>query len=137
VAGSGRKTQCGVPEARARLRTAEAYLETAELVLGETSREGFANVTAGLAVLAGIAGADAICCMRLGYHHRGDDHRGAPALLELATPDGVKLANCLMRLLGVKDEPHYGVKLIGARKANDALRWAKQLAQRARDEVER
>jgi hypothetical protein len=42
-----------------------------------------------------------------------------------------------MRLLGVKDEPHYGVKLIGARKANDALRWAKQLAQRARDEVER
>lgn len=40
------------------------------------------GVAAGLAVLAGIAGSDAICARRLGAIHRGEDHRGAAALLE-------------------------------------------------------
>ena len=100
-----------------RLRTAEAYLETAELVLGEARRREFSNVAAGLAVLAGIAASDAVCCMRLRSRHRGSDHRGAISLLEEATPDGKDVAASLTRLLNVKDTAHYGVSLIDARTA--------------------
>lgn len=44
-----------------------------------------ADVTAGLAVLAGIAGVDAISAVLRGEIHRGDDHRSASALLAGAT----------------------------------------------------
>lgn len=50
---------------RPRLRSAEAYLEVADLVLGEKGRVEMPGVAAGLAVLAGIAGADVICAVRL------------------------------------------------------------------------
>jgi len=49
-------------------------------------------VAAGNAVLAGIAASDAICCVRLGCRHRGEDHRGATELLKTATVDGDRLA---------------------------------------------
>ena len=137
MAGTPRATVCGANEARARLGTAEAYLETAELVLGEASRREFSNVAAGLAVLAGVAASDAICCVRLGRHHRGDDHRSATAMLEQATPDGKRLATTLARLLNVKDTAHYGVSLVDARTAGNATRWARRLVERAREEVER
>jgi hypothetical protein len=136
VAKPHRSAPCGTTEARARLRTAEAYLETAELAHDEAS-DGFANVTAGLAVLAGIAASDAICCVRLGRHHRGDDHQSAINLLEGATPDGKKLGTTLGRLLGLKDAAHYGTSLVGARSASDAIRWARGLVSRAREEIER
>lgn len=112
-------------------------METAELVLGEAGRREFSNVATGLAVLAGIAASDAICCVRLGCHHRGDDHRSATGLLEQATPDGKKLATSLVRLVTVKDTAHYGVSLIDARMAGNATRWARHLVERAREEVER
>jgi len=67
-------------------------------VLGERDRDEYLNVAAGLAVLAGIAGSDAICDARLGRIHRGDDHRAAQDLLQQATPDGKKLAAVLGRL---------------------------------------
>lgn len=107
--GSGsRRASCGIREARARLRTAQAYLEVAELVLDEQAREEFLSVSTGLAVLAGIAASDGICCARGGSRHRGDDHRGAARLLGQATPDGKMLATTLLRLLDLKDEAHYG-----------------------------
>ena len=40
-----------------------------------------------LAVHAGIAAADVICCVRLGEHARGDDHDEAVALLAMADRD--------------------------------------------------
>jgi hypothetical protein len=109
----------------------------AELVLDEQGRDELLNVTAGLAVLAGIAASDAICARRLGRIHRGDDHRAAAALLEQAVPDGAKLAATFRRLIGLKDEAHYGVLVVASRKARDAVRWARQLVDRAVDEVER
>lgn len=60
--GSSRTAPCNLADARSRLNTARAYLEVAELVLGEKERDEYLNVTAGLAVLAGIAASDAICC---------------------------------------------------------------------------
>lgn len=124
-------------EARVRLRTAQGYLEVAELVLGETQRSEMPGVAAGLAVLAGIAGSDVICACRLGQIHRGDDHRAAADLLRTATADGAKLATSFLRLIDLKDESHYGVVLVSARKARDSLRWARQLVDRAREELER
>ena len=133
---SGRQAPCGVPEARAR-RGAQAYLQTAELVEREQRRAEFANVAAGLAVLAGIAASDAICCLRQGSRSRGEDHREATGLLEGATPDGRKLATTLRRLLDLKDASHYRVGLVNARTARDATRWARLLVERAQEELER
>lgn len=132
-----RTRPAGLPEARSRLRSARAYLEVADLVLEEHERKEFLNVAAGLAVLAGVAAADAICSRRLGQIHRGDDHRAASELLRQATPDGDKLAATFLRLIDVKDAAHYGVMVVAAGRARDTVRWAKRLAERAEQEVER
>jgi hypothetical protein len=120
-----------------RLRAAEAYLEVAEFVLDEKGRVEMPGVAAGLAVLAGIAGSDAICACRLGQIHRGDDHRAAAALLEQATPDGKKLASTFLRLIDIKDAAHYGVVILAPHRARNAVRWANQLVIRAKEELER
>jgi len=109
----------------------------AELVIDEQGPEAFLSVSTGLAVLAGIAACDSICCARAGNRHRGGDHRGAARLLEQATPDGKVLATTLLRLLDLKDEAHYGVTSLAPRKARDALKRAGRLTERAREEVER
>ena len=132
-----RTAPCGTADAQSRLRTARAYLEVAGLVLSERDRDEHLNVSAGLAVLAGIAASDSICCVRLRSRHRGDDHRGAADLLRRATPDGPELAMTLLRLLDLKDEAHYGVLVVSARKARDAHRWATRLVERAAQETER
>ena len=132
-----RTAPCNTTEGRTRLRTAQAYLDVARSVLDERDSGEYLNVAAGLAVLAGIAASDAICCIRLGCRHRGDDHRGAADLLRTATPDGAELAKSLLRLLDLKDAAHYGVLVVASRKARDAIRWATRLADRARQESER
>jgi hypothetical protein len=137
MSGSTRTSPCTSAEARSRLATALAYLETAELVLSERERAEFLSVSAGAAVLAGIGASDAICCVRLGRRHRGEDHRGAASLLEQATPDGKNLAQCLLRLLDVKEAAHYGIVVISPRRARDAVKWANRLVERAREETER
>ncbi len=120
-----------------RLATARAYLEVASTVLAEQARDEFLNVAAGLAVAAGIAASDAICCARLRNRHRGDDHQKAADLLETAVPDGAKLSSSFARLLDVKDEAHYGVIVVSPRKARDTVGWAGSLVARAAEEVER
>lgn len=134
---SPRTSPCSTAEARTRLRTARAYLDVAGSVLAERDRGEYLNVAAGMAVLAGIAASDAICGVRLGCLHRGEDHHGAADLLRTATPDGPKLATVLGRLLSLKDAAHYGVPVVSARKATDARKWADQLVERAREETER
>ncbi len=56
---SGRVVTCTPAECRVRRDQARAFLDVAELVLTEDRRE--VHVAAALAVLAGIATADAIC----------------------------------------------------------------------------
>jgi hypothetical protein len=99
------------------LRSARANIEFAELAAAERDRPEMPAVAAGLAVLAGIAAADAICALRLQQIHRRPDHRGATELLETATPDGTKLANTLRRLLDLKDAAHYGIDVVAAARA--------------------
>jgi hypothetical protein len=130
---SSRTAPGGTAEGRSRLRTARACLEVAALFLGERDWDEYLNVSADLSALAGIAASDSMCCSR----HRGDDHRGAAELLRRATPDGPELAVTLLRLLDLKDEAHYGVLVVAARKARDAHRWAARLVERAAQEAER
>jgi hypothetical protein len=80
---SQQRTQaCGSREAAVRLEHAAKFYEVAGLVETEAdSLESSASVSAALAVLAGIASADAACCAALARRSRGQDHRrqGRPA----------------------------------------------------------
>jgi hypothetical protein len=142
MTSKARVASCTKADAGVRLRVAEAYLEMADFARSDDGPDELLTVSAGLAVLAGIAASDAICCVRLksrhrGDDHRGDDHRGAIDLLRGATPDGDDLARIMARLLDLKDESHYGVVFVAARKSRDAVKWARRLVDRAREELER
>lgn len=132
-----RTTSASRADARLRLRAAEAYVEVADLVLLDADRVEMPGVAAALAVLAGIAASDAICAARLGKIHRGDDHRAASALLARATVDGQSLGAVFARLIDLKDQAHYGVVAVPAQRSRAALKWARQLTDRAREEIER
>jgi len=74
-----------------------AHNTAGDLVLSETDPDDYLHVSAGLAVLAGIAAAYAICCARL----RGDNHRDSAGIGRV---DG-----CLpWRLLARPDKPGRG-----------------------------
>lgn len=104
-----RRTQpCGKPEARTRLEQARAFADTAELVLGVDDNASL-NVSASLAVLAGIAASDVACCAVLGQRARGQDHREAIAVLSGVASGGLEMAKDLARLLDLKDNAQYGV----------------------------
>jgi hypothetical protein len=123
-AQTGRTQECNRAQASVRLSQARAFLEVAELVGAEDDELANDNVAAALAVLAGIAAADAACCATLGRRSRGQDHRQAIRLLETAGVDGKALAKALGRLLDIKDGSHYGMVYVGAQQAKAALRNA-------------
>jgi hypothetical protein len=84
-------------------------------------------------VLAGIAAADAICCMRLGRRWRGQDHHGAVDLLRRVVPEGERLAKDLDSVLADKDVMQYGTALVSASRHVRLLRAARRLVQAADD----
>lgn len=127
---SGRAHPCSRAQARERLAQAKTFLDAAHLV-GED--EEFAGVAAALAVLSGIAASDAACCGRLGMHHKGQDHRGAVALLETVEPGGPQMARDLQRLLDRKDDAHYGFAGVGAADEQRMVGWAQRLCDSAAD----
>lgn len=129
-----RQSPCGRAQADNRARVARMYLEVAELAAEEVGDHA-RNVAAGNAVLAGIAAADAVCCLRLGARHRGQDHRAAVDLLRTIRPDGAKLASDLATVLAVKDLSHYGETFVSAIKLTSTLRAAARLVEAARDMV--
>jgi hypothetical protein len=121
-----RTRPCGRPEARKRLDDARKYLEVAELVAGEDAHESI-NVSVGLAVLAGIAAADAASCVALGESSRSEDHRDAADLLRHVVPAGERAAKDFERLVGLKDAAHYGFLHVSATSRTTALRRARAL----------
>jgi len=123
----GRTRSCGADEAWDRYLHAQSFLDTAELVLEDTTREGYANVSGALAVLAGIAIADAVCCEVLGRRHRGEDHRAASELLRQAAQVGGRLAQDLDRLLAIKDKTSYQSGFLARADARKAVGWARRM----------
>jgi hypothetical protein len=129
--GTGRTQQCTAEHARIRLNQARAFLEVAELVVGEDDTLATPGVAASLAVLAGIAASDAACCAALGRRPRGQDHKQAVGLMSEVGSHGSELARALNRLLDIKDGAHYGMVYVGGQKAAAAVRHARALVDAA------
>jgi len=122
-----RTQPCTEAQARTRLDQARRFLDVAELVAGEADDREYASVSASLAVLAGIAAADAACCKALGRRSRGQDHHQAEELLAQVEPGGKQASNSLRRLLNLKAEAHYGLLDVGGQDLRAALRQAAAL----------
>jgi hypothetical protein len=123
----GRTQRCSENDARSRIAHARKFLEVAELAAGEGDDIEYSSPSAALAVLAGIAASDAACCRALGRRSRGQNHRQAIELLEQVEPGGKDAASSLRRLLGLKDEAHYGLFDVGGQDLQAALRQARAL----------
>jgi hypothetical protein len=121
-----RQQPCGSADARTRLAHARKFLEVAELVASEDVLES-RSVSAALAVLAGIAAADAACCAALGRRSRSQNHHDAESLLTQILPDGKPAAARLRSLITLKDTAHYGLIDVSAQKLTAALRQAAQV----------
>jgi len=138
AAGRARRTQpCSATHARTRLAHARKFLDVAELSAGEGEDLEYAGAAAALAVLSGIAAADAACCSALGRRSRGQDHRQATDLVEQIEPGGARAANALRRLLSLKDEAHYGLFDVAGTDLQAALRQANALVDFAEQTVQR
>jgi hypothetical protein len=124
---AGRTQACGREHARIRLTHARAFLDAADLIGDVDDDLAGPNVAAALAVLAGIAAADAACCFTIGRRSRGHDHRDAIGLLSQVEPDGTAVARDLARLLDIKDGAHYGMIYVTHQKATAAIRQARRL----------
>jgi hypothetical protein len=125
-----RQAPCGPSDAVRKARLARAYLDLAEQAAGQDSDEA-RNVAAGNAVLAAIAASDALTCLRLGRHSRGQGHPEAGALLRTIRPDGARHAKDLATALTVKDAAHYGSVFISAPTLRTTLRAATRLVEDA------
>jgi len=121
--------ECTSAEAHERLAQARTFLDVAGMVMSEEPRE--AHVAAALAVLAGIAAADAICGLNLKKWSRGSDHLEAVALLNTVSGASGALANHLRRLLNQKNAMHYSPKLVTVDEAKIMLRHASALVDAA------
>jgi hypothetical protein len=103
-------------------------LEVAELIATE---DGAAiNVAVGLAVLAGIAAADAICMAATGERYSGQDHTAAADLLGRVDRN---LGRRLRNLVDLKPGSHYGGSLLNVRNRTEAIRAARALVDNAAD----
>lgn len=131
----GRTTPCGRDEALIRLRQASAFVFAAELCLSDTENRDLPlnGSAAALAVLAGIAAADAVCCARLGRRWRGQDHRQAADLVRTVQPGGLELAKDLGRLLEIKDKVHYGAVAVRGAEAKAAVARANRMTSSVAD----
>lgn len=123
----GRTQPCSGDQADTRLDHARRFLDVAELVAGQGDPEEYASVSASLAVLAGIAAADAACCKALGRRSRGQDHHQAEELVGQIEPGGKRASSALRRILTLKDEAHYGLFDVGGQDLRAAVRQAQTL----------
>lgn len=131
-----RTQPCGRAEALNRLAQADSFLTAATLVLDDDTDVASPGVAAALAVLAGIAAADAACCARLERRARGQAHDEALALLAEIAPHGAEMAKDLQRLLNRKDASHYGTAFLSSGEATRMVGWAKRILGKAARVVE-
>lgn len=126
----GRTQKCTRAEARRRLDHARQFLFVAELAAQDQKQDGsleYANASATLAVLAGIAAADAACCGALGQRSRADDHHAAEGLVKQIAPGGLDASKKLSGLIELKDDAQYGFYNVTKSELTRALRQARAL----------
>lgn len=93
-------TRTADPSVRAgRLAKARQFAAVAHDVLDLADEsQDVADAFVTLAVHAGIAASDVICCARLGASHHGDRHEDAIALLKTADPDAARALSVLLSM---------------------------------------
>jgi hypothetical protein len=134
---SSRIQKCGKPQARQRLARARSFLEVAEMAADESDPSlEYGAAAASIAVLAGIAAADAACCQSLGRRSRSDNHHDAEQLLIEVAPGGKTAASNFRKLIDLKDTAHYGFITPSAPELKRSLRQAEQLVEFAEKVVE-
>lgn len=134
---SGRVQSCGVREAQNRRAHAQKFLEVAEIAAGEHGQDPeYASVAVSLAVLSGIAAADAACCKALGERSRSQSHHDAEGLLRNVA-GGEAVAKDLHALIVLKDEAQYGFFNVNTEELKRALRRAKSLLEFAEEVLRR
>jgi len=89
----------------------------------------YAAVAASVAILAGIAAADAACCFALGRRSRSENHHDAEGLVAEITPGGKQAAKQLRQLIQIKDTAHYGFISITSSQLKRSLRQAQHLVE--------
>lgn len=135
MATKTRTQTCDMAKARKRLADARAYLETAEVIGGDDSG-ALGGVQAALAVLAGIAAADAATCAALRLRSRSENHKDAVEVVKrVVHPDANAAGNALARLIDMKDAAHYGFDALGSQKRAAAVKHAKRVLALAEDIV--
>jgi hypothetical protein len=118
-----RRANCGPSEARERVEYALEQMALAEI--GDPWPSAAARKASGAAaVLAAIAAADAICCVRLGQRSRDADHRAAVGLIAAVHPEGAGLARALRIALEAKDPMHYASDYLSPERHTSVLRAA-------------
>jgi hypothetical protein len=130
---SGRKADCGIDQARTRLRQAQSFAHVATTVHEdpENTEMPLGGVSTALAVLAAIAASDAMCCARLGKVSRGQDHTLAIEMVRMVVPEGAEVAEDLRRLLDLKDQSHYEWVFVSPEDARAAIRRMKRIVEAA------
>lgn len=123
----GQGSECNAAEAKTRLQDAREFLELASLKVDDDSRAAHKAAVAN-AVLAGIAAADAVCCVRLGRRSTSSNHDDAVRLL---APVDTGLARHLATLIEVKNPSQYGTSLLNKDKVTRAMRAASELVSAA------
>ncbi|HEV3365055.1 MAG TPA: hypothetical protein VG795_13120 [Acidimicrobiia bacterium] len=126
-----RTVRCTEATRVGRLAKAQQFWSAAQTI--ETFADDETSITDAyttLAVHAGIAAADVICCVRLGQHARGDDHDEAVALLSQTDPARAK---DLATLLRMKTRSGYGHEPTSRADRQRAQRAAARLVQAAND----
>lgn len=102
----------------------------AELIVDERDENAsllYSSAAASLAVLAGIAAADAACCAVLQERSRSRNHHDAEGLVAQIEPDGKQAARGLRELVNLKDKAQYGVLAVGPTELTAVMRKARQL----------
>lgn len=117
-------------EAISRCRIAQKYFAVADLAATEDGEA--INVAVGLAVLAGIAAADAITSLAIGERYSGKDHSTAADLLGRVDSG---LGAQLRDLVDLEPHSHYGDSLLSTRDRARALRAARILVEAAQQRI--
>lgn len=124
-----RTVPCGERQRAGRMSKAREFFTSAEKlgVLAEPTDPVDAQVE--LFIQAGIAAADVVCCVQMGLHASGQDHKDAVALLKQVDS---KLSVDLSTVLSLKARTSYGAERATLNHLKQARRAATHLLDGAR-----
>lgn len=122
---NARRATCTQATIDGRVRKARQFANAFDVVFElADDAEDVADACVTLAVHAGIAACDVICCRRLGHFAQGQDHQGATQLLRQVHRE---LADDLATLLALKSLAGYSAKAVTATELKKARRAMEHL----------